>query len=146
MGSMLTPPEVSRAKALAEICHAGHADKAGRPYTEHLERVAESVGRRAEEAAVAYLHDIVEDTPCTLDHLVRLGFDEELIVRPVEILTRRDGETYFDYIRRIAASGDATALAVKRADLLDHLRDTAAIPDGLAKRYRKALAMIDEAA
>ncbi len=146
MGKMLTPPEVSRAKALAEICHAGHADKAGRPYTEHLERVAESVGRHAEEAAVAYLHDIVEDTPCTLDHLVRLGFDEARIVRPVEILTRRDGETYFDYIRRIAASGDRTARAVKRADLLDHLRDTAAIPDGLVKRYRKALAMIDETA
>ena len=66
-----------------------------------------------------------------------------MIVRPVEILTRRDGETYFDYIRRIAGSGDSTARAVKRADLLDHLRDAAAIPDGLAKRYRKALAIID---
>ena len=142
MGKMLTPPEVSRAKALAELCHAGHTDKAGRPYTEHLERVAESV-RRPGAAAVAYLHDIVEDTPCTLDHLIRLGFDESRVVRPVDILTRRDGETYFDYIRRIAKSGDATALAVKRADLLDHLRDTAAIPDGLAKRYRKALAIID---
>ena len=145
MGKMLTLPEVSRAKALAELCHAGHTDKAGRPYTEHLERVAESVGRHA-AAAVAYLHDVVEDTPCTLDHLVRLGFDEGLIVRPVDILTRRDGETYFDYIRRIVKSGDTTALAVKRADLLDHLRDTAAIPDGLAARYRKALAMIDGAA
>ena len=145
MGKMLTLPEVSRAKALAELCHAGHTDKAGRPYTEHLERVAESVGRHA-AAAVAYLHDVVEDTPCTLDHLVRLGFDESLIVRPVDILTRRDGETYFDYIRRIVKSGDTTALAVKRADLLDHLRDTAAIPDGLAARYRKALAMIDGAA
>lgn len=141
MGSMLTPPEVSRAKALAELCHAGHTDKAGRPYTEHLERVAKSV--RYPAVAVAYLHDIVEDTPCTLDHLVRLGFDEGLIVRPVDILTRRDGETYFDYIRRIVKSGDATALAVKRADLLDHLRDTAAIPDGLAERYRKAFAILD---
>ena len=145
MGKMLTLPEVSRAKALAELCHAGHTDKAGRPYTEHLERVAESVGRHA-AAAVAYLHDVVEDTPCTLDHLVRLGFDEGRIVRPVDILTRRDGETYFDYIRRIVRSGDTTALAVKRADLLDHLRDTTAIPDGLAARYRKALAMIDGAA
>ena len=145
MERMLTPPEVSRAKALAELCHAGHTDKAGRPYTEHLERVADSVGRHA-EAAVAYLHDVVEDTPCTLDHLVRLGFDEGRIVRPVDILTRRDGETYFDYIRRIVRSGDTTALAVKRADLLDHLRDTTAIPDGLAARYRKALAMIDGAA
>ena len=145
MGKMLTLPEVSRAKALAELCHAGHTDKAGRPYTEHLERVAESVGRHA-AAAVAYLHDVVEDTPCTLDHLVRLGFDESLIVRPVDILTRRDGETYFDYIRRIVKSGDTTALAVKRADLLDHLRDTAAIPDDLVKRYKKALAIIDGAA
>ena len=142
MGTMLPLPEVSRAKALAELCHAGQTDKAGRPYIEHLERVAESVGRHAEEAAVAYLHDVVEDTPCTLDHLVRLGFDEGSIVRPVEILTRRDGETYFDYIRRIAGSGDGTARAVKRADLLDHLRDAAAIPDSLAERYRKALAII----
>ena len=141
MGRMLTLPDVPRAKALAEICHAGHTDKAGRPYTEHLERVAKSVRHAA--VAVAYLHDIVEDTPCTLDHLVQLGFDEGLIVRPVDILTRRNGETYFDYIRRIVESGDATARAVKRADLLDHLRDTAAIPDGLVKRYRKALAIID---
>ena len=73
MGTMLPPPEVSRAKALAELCHAGQTDKAGRPYTEHLERVAESVGRHAEEAAVAYLHDVVEDTPCTLDHLSGSG-------------------------------------------------------------------------
>lgn len=49
--------------------------------------------------AAAWLHDVVEDTDVTLDDLRERGFDER-VVTAVDALTRRDGEQYFDYIRR----------------------------------------------
>ena len=63
---------VDQAMVLAARAHAGQLDKAGAPYIEHPGRVAVHVTRHAlpedEEAAqaVAWLHDVVEDTPVTL--------------------------------------------------------------------------------
>ena len=37
---MLRPRPLPAAQALARIAHQGQTDKAGRPYTEHLSRVA----------------------------------------------------------------------------------------------------------
>lgn len=58
---MLTLPEV---EALARAAHEGQTDKAGRPYAEHLQAVAEGVRARggdADQIAAAWLHDAVED-------------------------------------------------------------------------------------
>ena len=125
-----------RARTFASLMHRDQKDKAGDPYVGHLRRVA---GRCPSylEGAVAWLHDVVEDTPCTLEDLRGLGFRDE-IVEAVGILTRSDDESYMEYIRRVRSSGNVTAVRVKIADLDDHLFSIENIPESLVVRYRKA--------
>lgn len=52
---------VERAKELAHRAHAGQVDKAGRPYIEHVARVAAAVADDPLAEAVAWLHDVLED-------------------------------------------------------------------------------------
>ena len=66
----------------------------------------------------AVLHDVVEDTPVTIDHLRGEGFSEE-ILHAIECLTHRDGETYDDFILRAQTS--PIARQVKIADLEDNM-------------------------
>jgi (p)ppGpp synthase/HD superfamily hydrolase len=67
--------------------------------------------------AVAFLHDVVEDTAATLDDLRALNFPER-VVEAVDALTRREGETPDDYYVRVRANRDA--LAVKLMDVRDN--------------------------
>jgi fructose-1,6-bisphosphatase/inositol monophosphatase family enzyme len=133
---------LARAIVIATEAHAGvgKPDKGGAPYILHPLRVMERM-ERPEERIVAVLHDIVEDTPVTLDDLRRESFSAE-IVEAVDALTRRKVETdYMDFIRR--AGRNPLAKAVKIADLRDNL-DLSRIPDpGPAdhermERYRTA--------
>lgn len=124
-------PMVLAAIALARIAHAGQKDKHGLPYFDHLERVAE----RTQFKAVAYLHDILEDTVATAESLRNLGFPEDIIA-DVEILTRRSEETYAAFIERVGASKSEVAITVKLADLEDHLESDC--PKSLAPRYQRA--------
>jgi len=108
---------VARAAAIARAAHAGQLDKAGLPYVEHPRRVAEAVGDDPLAATVGWLHDVVEDTPVTLDDLRAQGFPEA-VVAAAEAITRRDEESRDDYYARVAA--DPLALRVKRADIADN--------------------------
>ncbi len=129
------------ARALAKIAHAGQVDKAGDDYfSGHLTRVADA-GTYYIDVTVGLLHDIVEDTVVTLDDLQDLGFSVD-IVSAVGTLTRARGVTYADFIKSIAASGDACAIRVKIADVQDHLRDISHISDSMVARYRKALGVL----
>lgn len=109
-----THPTVADADALAEQYHRGQVDKAGNPYINHPRAVAEALrehGDHGDHAVMAgLLHDIVEDTPVTLDQLRELGYPEE-VVAAVDSVTRREGkqypggkEPYMDLIRRAAAN------------------------------------------
>lgn len=130
-----------RARALARIAHDGQTDKHGKPYFDHVDRVARRCGElRAIEAA--YLHDVVEDTCVTLDMLSDIGFDPK-VISAVEALTRRASETYADYIERVAAAS-GIARDVKIADLQDHLANNC--PPELKPRYEKALARLTQGA
>lgn len=71
-----TPPKdlIPRARAFALVMH-GDQMYGSRPYIEHLDRVAELVrqaGGCAWLIAAAYLHDILEDTKCTVERLAML--------------------------------------------------------------------------
>lgn len=71
-----TPPKdlIPRARAFALAMH-GDQLYGTRPYIEHLDRVAELArenGGCAWLIAAAYLHDILEDTKCTLERLAML--------------------------------------------------------------------------
>ena len=129
--------QAETAEQLARGAHSEQTDKAGRPYVEHLERVA---GRMDDDGqrAVAWLHDVVEDTTADAAELTGAGVDRG-IVADVEALTRRPHERYAGYIERLREHGSARAVAVKLADLADHLEHNPdAIGRDLKRRYRHA--------
>jgi (p)ppGpp synthase/HD superfamily hydrolase len=126
--------------SLAAHAHEGQRDKAGKPYILHPLRLMLKM-RTEREMMAAVLHDIVEDTPVTLDDLRRQGYPEE-VVQAVDCLTRREGETYEEFIARIKPN--ALARGVKIADLEDNLaaaRIAHPTEKDLARmeRYRRAL-------
>ena len=96
---------------IAKKAHAGQVDKAGNDYILHPMTVASYMDTDTEKA-VAYLHDVLEDTNITVDQL-RNQFPKE-IVDTVIILTRKKNENYQNYICRVAKK-------VKVADLLHNL-------------------------
>ena len=69
-------------------------------------------------AIVGVLHDVLEDTDITEQELLRrfpMKIDE---IEALELLTRKDGISYDDYITSIIESGNKIAMAVKLDDLM----------------------------
>ena len=83
---------------IAIKAHAGQVDKAGVPYVFHPIRVSCKCVTD-EEKIVALLHDVIEDTGVTIDYLLSKGFSRK-IVDAILSVTRNDGESYEDFIRR----------------------------------------------
>lgn len=108
---------VEDAEAVAVRAHAGQTDKAGVPYIEHPRAVAARLSEQGwgEDVIIAgWLHDVVEDTDVSLADLTGMGASSN-VVRIVDAVTRRAGETYMDMIRgRICPVPGA--VAVKLAD------------------------------
>jgi (p)ppGpp synthase/HD superfamily hydrolase len=108
---------LERAIELAVKHHKGQVDKAGQSYILHPLRLMLTMSTESERI-VAVLHDIVEDTPITLDNLREEGFGEK-IVTAIECVTKQAGEDYDSFIERI--SHNPLATAVKLADLEDNM-------------------------
>lgn len=109
-----------RAKRLATAAHLGQCDKIGEPYIGHPARVAKAVrdeGYSDEVEAVAWLHDVVEDTAVTLDDLRSHGYPPS-VVEAVEAISKRTGESFADYYERVKAN--PMALVVKWHDVADN--------------------------
>lgn len=149
----------SRAQTFATRAHADQKDKAGRPYTGHLVRVAARAYAHAEARGLGpeiaglcvqadWLHDTVEDTATTLLELTAEGFDLR-VVGAVERLTRPCGVPYLDWIRAIIASGDTVAMIVKLADNEDNADPARSavypISTRLLDRYEQSAALLREA-
>jgi (p)ppGpp synthase/HD superfamily hydrolase len=130
--------DLRTAVCLAFNVHEGQKDKNGEPYILHPLRVMINAGDDDDLAIIAVLHDVVEDGDLyeTANDLARHGFGSHIIAA-VDALTRRNGEDYFDYIRRAAAN--SFARMVKRADLRDNLRPGA---PHLRDRYEKAIDLL----
>lgn len=97
----MTPDDVAE---FAHRAHAGQVDQQGRDYYEHhLVPIAALLRPFGDDAAVAgLLHDVLEDTPTTVEDLAALGVPAPVIAA-VESVTRRDGEPYEALIERAAA-------------------------------------------
>jgi (p)ppGpp synthase/HD superfamily hydrolase len=126
---------LGRAIAIAAQAHQEQCDKAGAPYILHPLRIMARMSTEAEMIA-AVLHDLVEDTDWTIDRLRAEGFGAEVLAA-LECLTRRDAETYEQFIDR--ARTDPIACRVKLADLEDNmdLRRIAEVTDRDLERLRK---------
>lgn len=137
------------ASVFARLAHKGQVDKAGLDYfTHHIDPVVriirEELSGTIADAVVGYLHDVLEDTPTSLQDITeKFG---PRIAKDVLTLTRSDGTPYWKYIEDIAEHGSASARLVKRADLMDHIAKGDAIPASLVKRYTKSLEVLDERA
>lgn len=115
---MLPPmPTLEDAIALAVAAHRGQRDKAHAPYILHPLRVMLRLEGEAERMA-AVLHDVVEDSHYTLEHLREQGYPEP-VLEALECLTRREGESYEAFIERLRPN--ALARRVKLADLEDNM-------------------------
>jgi (p)ppGpp synthase/HD superfamily hydrolase len=105
------------ADRLAERLHEGQVDKAGEPYIGHprgVARLTALFGGTLHQQLAALLHDVVEDTDCTLDDLRELGTPEPVIAL-IDALSKRPDESRDDYLTRVVANPDA--ILVKRADI-----------------------------
>jgi (p)ppGpp synthase/HD superfamily hydrolase len=109
---------LERAIALAAQAHEGQTDKASAPYILHPVRVllAQST---TEAKIVAVFHDVIEDCEgWGFGRLQAEGFTTE-IMEALRAVTKVEGETYEDFVRRAAAN--PFGRAVKLADLRDNL-------------------------
>lgn len=137
---------VERAKALAHRAHAGQVDKAGRPYIEHVARVAAAVQDDPAAEAVAWLHDVLEDAPQEMQNWIGHHLEDNfygVIVDAVIDLTRFPNYPIDAYYADIRAN--PLALRVKLADIADNANeDRLALLDEktaarLRRKYAKAL-------
>ena len=121
---------IERAYAVAEKAHDGQLRKSGEPYITHPVAVAQilaDLGIGPKTLAAALLHDTVEDTEYTLDH-VRDEFGDEIAML-VDGVTKLDKLKYGDSaqaetVRKmvVAMSKDIRVLVIKLADRLHNAR------------------------
>ena len=130
---------VGRARELAHRAHAGQVDKAGRPYIEHVARVAAAVADDPEAEAVAWLHDVLEDAS-HFDANVFALLPRQLYGY-VYCLSRNsyinEPENYYSTIRKFPL-----ALRVKLADIADNADEARLelLPPDVAARLRRKYA------
>ena len=121
---------LGKAIAIAATVHQYQQDKAGEDYILHCLAVMNMVAPDKDAMVVAVLHDVLEDTTYTGLRLAELTDEIRKVFGPtvndaLDCLTHRRGESYDDYIERVATNYHARV--VKIADLT-HNMDPRRIP------------------
>ncbi len=137
---------ISDAYALAAQKHRSQTDKAGKPYLYHCHAVAAAVRELGYEyEIIAVLHDIVEDTDCSLDEIRNIFGD--VICAGVDAMTQRNSEDYFsEYLPRLEKN--FIAVAVKMADAKHNFSRVSQIDDPekrdkYAEKYLKVIGRLE---
>lgn len=138
-------PVVEKARLFAWEAHdsIGHRRKyVDAPYAIHLEAVAglvTEVTSDPEVIAAAWLHDVVEDTPATLEDIQReFGARVAALVDELtDVSVPEDGsrETRKTKDRLHTAGASPEAKTIKLADLIDNSRSVVKHDPGFAKVY-----------
>ncbi len=116
----------------------GLLDKQGKPLIAHVLRVAAAPGLSEDQEIAAILHDCLEDCPEFVTEPLIEHLFGSAVLRLVVAVTRLDGESYADYIERLAETPNA--IPIKLADLRDNLDESRGpIPASLRLRYEQAL-------
>ena len=135
-------------KMAMKLCFQAHkdqVDKSGIPYIFHPIHLAEQM-KDEDTTIVALLHDVVEDTPYTLEDLSAMGFVPQIIAA-IRLMTHEEGVPYLDYVAKIKEN--PIAKAVKLADLqhnsdltrLDYVNEKAL---ERVRKYGKAMKLLIE--
>jgi len=131
-----------------ELCLAAHGeqrDKGGYPYIFHPIHLAEQMPDEYSVIA-ALLHDVAEDTDCTLEEIAAMGFPAP-VMTALALLCHDPAVPYLEYVA--ALKRDPIARRVKLADLR-HNSDTSRLPQlneqGRARleKYRAAIALLEK--
>ena len=69
---------IRKAEIFARGAHAGQVDKSGVDYAEHLKAVAAMVATD-DEKTVAFLHDVIEDTPVRRSRCEQRGHPQAVL-------------------------------------------------------------------
>lgn len=110
--------DLEEAIQLAACAHRGQVDKAGQPYILHPIRVMQHCAPDPDAMVVAVLHDTLEDTFVSEEELLARGAPVH-VVEAIHALTRRDGESYREFIQRVAKNPLARRVKIK--DLEDNM-------------------------
>lgn len=127
---------LQRAVAVARTSHAGQLRKSGEPYFFHPLRVAHLAARHWMDFAsimAAILHDVVEDTPVTLDE-VRDDFGDEVallvhgLTKVTDAKLSREALKAQTYRKQLlVAVEDVRVLCLKFWDRIDNLQTIGAL-------------------
>ncbi len=114
---------LEKAISIAALAHAGQKDKYEGAYILHPLRLMMKMNTE-EEMIVSVLHDVVEDTPWTIDALRAEGFSERVLDALDHLTKRKNDETseeepYEEFIQRVKKN--ALAMKIKLADLEDNM-------------------------
>ena len=134
MEQRVSTEDMERIRAAYELAAKAHSEqrrKTGEPYIIHpisvTRIVAEELELGANPVIAAFLHDVVEDTPYTIDDIRELFGDDVAFL--VGVVTKQKKEKYdhskqIDNYRQILASVqfDIRALLIKLADRLHNMR------------------------
>ena len=142
---MIYTEQTKKALKLCFKAHKNQTDKSGMPYVFHPFHLAEQMPDEL-TTVTALLHDVVEDTPYTLDDLRAMGFPEK-VIGALTLLTHDPAIPYLDYVAEIRSNPIATA--VKLADLrhnsdLTRLDNPSDKDLARVEKYRKAILLLEE--
>lgn len=130
---------------ISYLLHDKQKDKCGKPYFFHPMYVAMQLDDETEQI-VALLHDVVEDTDLTVQGI--RGIFDDKIADAIDAISRREGEKYFEYIKRVKENELACKVKIEDIkhnmlpDRLSFLNKTEA--ESLKKRYTKALSILKD--
>lgn len=135
---------IENAIEIACMAHKSQTDKANSPYIFHPLRLMLKFDNE-KEMIIAVLHDVIEDSDITLSDLKNAGFSD-VILQAINALTKRTGEEYFEFIKRILKN--PLAIKIKIEDINDNLnlnrikRELSQIDLNRINKYRKALILL----
>jgi (p)ppGpp synthase/HD superfamily hydrolase len=141
---MKTPlPQNASPIEIATLAHAGQFRRDGvTPYIEHPRTVASHFEHGTGLWAVAWMHDVLEDSDYLPADLLAAGVHPQ-VVEALVLLTHMKGESYKQYIENIKRHKDTAgslALKVKIADIATNLGDDPT--ERQIKKYSDALSIL----
>lgn len=124
--------------SIAASLHRDQTDKAGEPYILHCLTVMNTLKVKGvtdeDTLIIAVLHDMLEDT--TIDRETIMKWFGWNVLRGVQRLTKRKGESYSDYLERVSLSKET--ILVKMADL-EHNSDIRRIKGLTEKDFHRTI-------
>lgn len=122
---------ITKAFNFAREAHREQRRKTGEPYIIHPIAVALIIAKELQLGAApvcaAFLHDVVEDTPCTIDHIKQMFGDDVAFL--VNVVTKKNKKEYamskqLDNFKQMLDSMhyDIRAILIKLADRLHNMR------------------------